>query len=257
VPALSLARRELRRFTRQRSRVIGALATPVVFWLLIGLGMGRSFAPPGASPASGYITYFFPGTILMIVLFTAIFSTISMIDDRREGFLQSVLIAPIPVRSIVLGKLLGGTVLATVQATVFLSVAPLLGIRLTVVSALLTVAVIAVLGFALTGLGLCIAWPMSSTQGFHAIMNLLLMPLWFLSGALFPATGAIGPVRYAMQINPLAYGLQTLRETIYWDQPPQAGIGVSSTMAAGITVCFALAMFGLACWIAQRSAGDN
>src|SRR5947199_10655932 len=97
LPAISLCRRELVRFLRQKHRVIGALATPTVVWLLIGAGMGRSFQAPGAgaSPTSGYMAYFFPGTVVMILLFTAIFSTISIIEDRREGFLQSVLVAPI------------------------------------------------------------------------------------------------------------------------------------------------------------------
>src|SRR5260221_14500904 len=93
----SLCKGELVRFLRQKHRIIGALATPIVFWLLIGAGMGRSFQAPGAgaSPTSGYMAYFFPGTVVMILLFTAIFSTISIIEDRREGFLQSVLVAPI------------------------------------------------------------------------------------------------------------------------------------------------------------------
>src|SRR2546421_11389638 len=95
LPALSLARREWVRFLRQRHRIVGALATPIVFWLLIGAGMGRSFQSPGGVGAGrGYMAYFFPGTVVMILLFTAIFSTISIIEDRREGFLQSVLVAP-------------------------------------------------------------------------------------------------------------------------------------------------------------------
>src|SRR6476620_5690612 len=94
LPALSLAKRELVRFLRQRHRIVGALATPIVFWLLIGGGMGHSFRASGPG-ASNYLQYFFPGTVLMILLFTAIFSTISIIEDRREGFLQSVLVAPL------------------------------------------------------------------------------------------------------------------------------------------------------------------
>ena len=124
LPALSLAQRELVRFIRQPNRVIGALATPIVFWLLIGAGMGHSFSGGGVTGDRGYMEYFFPGTIVMILLFTAIFSTISIIEDRREGFLQSVLVAPVPRMSIVLGKTLGGTVLATLQATLFLLLAP-------------------------------------------------------------------------------------------------------------------------------------
>src|SRR6478609_4620898 len=106
-PSFSLCRRELVRFVRQRNRIIGALATPLVFWLLIGLGMGRNFSAKEMPGGDNYLRFFFPGTIVMILLFTAIFSTISIIEDRREGFLQSVLVAPISPMVIVLGKVLG------------------------------------------------------------------------------------------------------------------------------------------------------
>src|SRR3954454_10281644 len=131
LPALSLCQRELVRFVRQPNRVIGALATPIVFWLLIGAGMGKSFRAEGTvgAESGGYMQYFFPGTILMVLLFTAIFSTISIIEDRREGFLQSVLVAPIPRMAIVLGKILGGTALAFGQGIIFLAFAPFLGIH--------------------------------------------------------------------------------------------------------------------------------
>src|SRR5689334_17355818 len=129
-PSLSLCHRELVRFLRQRHRIIGALATPIVFWLLLGAGMNRSFKSdvPGGE---NYLHYFFPGTVLMILLFTAIFSTISVIEDRREGFLQGVLVAPVSRMSIVLGKVLGGTILAFGQGMIFLILAPFVGINLT------------------------------------------------------------------------------------------------------------------------------
>src|SRR5436190_444611 len=165
LPAVSLAKRELVRFLRQRHRVIGAFATPIVFWLLIGGGMGRSFHAEGSSGA-GYMEYFFPGTILMILLFTAIFSTISIIEDRREGFLQSVLVAPIPRMAIVMGKVLGGTALAFGQGLIFLLLAPTVGIHLTLLSFLQSALLMLIVSFALTALGFCIAWRMSSTQGF-------------------------------------------------------------------------------------------
>src|SRR5205809_5538227 len=135
-PALSLCHRELVRFLRQRHRIVGALATPIVFWLLVGAGMNRSFQSdsPGGE---NYLHYFFPGTVLMILLFTAIFSTISVIEDRREGFLQGVLVAPVSRMSIVLGKTLGGTLLAFAQGLVFLILAPLIGIKLTFMSVVL------------------------------------------------------------------------------------------------------------------------
>ncbi len=109
LPAFSLCRRELVRFVRQPNRIVGALATPLVFWLLIGGGMGGSFA---GMRGETYIQFFFPGTLVMILLFTAIFSTISVIEDRREGFMQSVLVAPVSRQAVVLGKVLGGTILA-------------------------------------------------------------------------------------------------------------------------------------------------
>jgi ABC-2 type transport system permease protein len=239
LPALSLAQRELVRFVRQRNRIIGALATPLVFWLLIGAGMGRSFRAdvPGGD---NYLRYFFPGTVVMILLFTAIFSTISIIEDRREGFLQGVLVAPVSKMSIVLGKVLGGTVLAFGQGLIFLLLAPTVGITLTIGSVAITMLVMFVVAFALTALGVCIAWRMNSTQGFHAIMNLLLMPMWFLSGALFPAEGAVGGLSWVMRLNPLTYGLDALRKAMYF------GDAGSLVVSLAVSVVFAGVMFALA-----------
>jgi ABC-2 type transport system permease protein len=251
LPALSLCQRELVRFLRQRHRIIGALATPIVFWLLIGAGMGKSFHVSGIPAGGNYLQYFFPGTVLMILLFTAIFSTISIIEDRREGFLQSVLVAPVTTEAIVLGKVLGGTVLAFGQGLVFLLLAPLVGLKLSLAGFAAAAAVMLVVSFALTALGFCIAWRMASTQGFHAIMNLFLMPLWFLSGALFPPQNAWGGLRWLMRLNPLSYGLAGLWRAMY--------LGTDSTlttlpgwgMIAAVSVAFAAVLFVLASAIAH------
>ena len=259
LPALSLCQRELVRFLRQRNRVVGALLTPIVFWLLIGGGMGRSFTATSSAAGGdtrGYMHYFFPGTVLMILLFTAIFSTISVIEDRREGFLQSVLVAPVNRMSAVLGKVLGGTILAVGQAVIFLLLAPLVGVRFTTGGAALALVVMVLVAFALTCLGLVIAWRMSSTQGFHAIMNLFLMPMWFMSGALFPASGAWKGLRYVMLANPLTYGLAALRRAI---DPHEAGalglpgFGVSLL----VTVGFAVVMFVLAGRVAESTVAAD
>lgn len=249
LPALSLARRELVRFLRQKHRIIGALATPIVFWLLIGAGMGRSFS--AGAGGTTYLHYFYPGTVLMILLFTAIFSTISIIEDRKEGFLQSVLVAPISPMVIVLGKVLGGTALAFGQGLLFLALAPVVGFHFSVGSFLLALLVLFVLSFALTALGFCIAWPMSSTQGFHAIMNLFLMPLWFLSGALFPAEGAMGGLKYVVKANPLSYGLAALRRAM--DGSTQTNLAVD----LGVSVAFAVGLFVLASFVATRRIGAD
>ena len=258
LPAMSLCKRELVRFLRQKHRIIGALATPIVFWLLIGGGMGRSFQAPGgpANNAGGYMSYFFPGTVVMILLFTAIFSTISIIEDRREGFLQSVLVAPISPMVIVLGKVLGGTVLAFGQGLIFLALSPLIGFHYTILSLLSAMFMMFIMSFSLTALGFCIAWQMSSTQGFHAIMNLFLMPMWFLSGALFPSDGAWVGLAWAIRLNPLSYGLAGLRQSMQWtgSHPVQLG---GLPMCMGVSIFFAIIMFVLASRLAvKRVAAD-
>lgn len=255
LPAASLCWRELIRFVRQRSRIIGALATPILFWIVIGAGMGRSFRadmPGGAN----FIEYFFPGTLVMILLFTAIFAEISVIEDRREGFLQSVLVAPVSRMAIVLGKVLGGTLLASAQGILFLLLAPLVGIKLSAASFVVTAAVTLLVSFALAGLGFCIAWRMSSTQGFHVIMNLFLIPMWFLSGAMFPAEGARGVMRGLMSVNPLTYGVSAIRRALYLSTA--ADLRLPGWPACiGISVAFALAMFAISSLMAgQRVAAD-
>jgi ABC-2 type transport system permease protein len=246
LPAMSLCQRELVRFLRQRNRIIGALATPIVFWLLIGGGMGRSFSSSNVPGGGSYLQYFFPGTVLMILLFTAIFSTISIIEDRREGFLQSVLVAPVSRQAIVLGKVLGGTILAFGQGLIFLLLAPLIGLRLSLGGFFAASGMMFVIAFALTGLGFVIAWRMSSTQGFHAIMNLFLMPLWFLSGALFPPQNAWSGLRWLMRINPLSYGLAGLWRAIYFSEPDKVSLLPGWGLILAVSVGFAALMFLLA-----------
>src|SRR5262249_57965724 len=137
-----------------------------------------------------YLGYFFPGAVVMIVLFTAIFSMMSLIQDRNEGFLLSVLAAPVSRSSIVLGKVLGGATLAAIQGLFFLIFTPLVGVHPNLTAVAISGATIVMISFELTALGFAIAWPMDSPQAFHAIVNLILLPLWMLSGAFFPASGA-------------------------------------------------------------------
>jgi ABC-2 type transport system permease protein len=164
-----------------------------------------------------------------------------------------VLVAPVSRMSIVLGKVLGGTVLAFGQAFLFLLLAPTVGIHLSFVGFLGSLLMMLILAFALTALGFCIAWRMSSTQGFHAIMNLFLMPMWFLSGALFPPSGAAGFIRAVMMINPLTYGMEALRRAMYWGSASATsskmpGFGV----CLAISVSFAAGLMLLASLIAQK-----
>src|SRR5947199_824123 len=215
LPAYTLWLREIVRFYRQPTRVIGVIASPLVFWLVIGSGFGTSFRAGQGAGREHYLDYFYPGALIMIVLFTSIFTMMSVIEDRKEGFLLSVLTAPVPRSAIVLGKVLGGTTLSAIQGLIFLAFAPLIALRISVGDLLLVIVTVFLVSFALTALGFAIAWRMDSTQGFHAIINLFLIPLWLLSGALFPVSGASGWIRWLMQVNPLTYGLDALQLVMF------------------------------------------
>jgi len=254
--AWSLWRREVVRFLRQRSRIVGALGTPIVFWLLIGSGLRESFTT-GSGGAAGtksinYLEYFFPGTMVMIVLFTAIFATISVIEDRQEGFLQAVVASPASRSAIVVGKVLGSATLAFLQAMIFLLLAIPTGMPLSGSAFLATAGVVVLVSLGLSALGLLIAWPMDSTQGFHAVMNLFLMPMWLLSGALFPASGASGWLAWIMALNPLTYGLAALRRALYPDGGGATEAVPSMGVSLIVTVAFAVVMIVLSSRVVHR-----
>lgn len=254
----SLWQRELVRFFRQRSRVIGAVLPPVLFWFLIGSGLGTSFkldSMPGCPLGDGnYLQYFFPGTVALIVLFTAIFSTISVIEDRHEGFLQSVLVAPLSREGLALGKVMGGTTLAFLQAGAFLCLLPLTGMSVELSQLPFLLADLLIVAFGLTSLGFFLAWKLDSTQGFHAIMNLFLIPMWLLSGALFPLSGAPAWLRVAMHANPLTYGVSALQMTFRVDGQPLAPGVVGAGACLLISGAFAILMFGF-CLVSVRKRG--
>lgn len=247
----TLWKRELVRFFRQPSRIAGAAGSPLIFWVLIGSGLSGSFRLPGGPADLDYLEYFFPGTMVLTLLFAAIFSTISVIEDRNQGFLQGVLVAPVPRASIAGGKVLGGATLAWLQSVVFLALAPLSGIRLTLASVLAAAGVLAVLGIALTAVGFAFAWMVDSVQGFHAVMNLLLVPMWLLSGAFFPPSGAPGWLAAVMRANPLTYGVAALRWALY-GSPPEAGMP-GPAAAVAVTVLAAALAFGFDLLVLRRS----
>lgn len=253
LPVATLLWREVVRFRRQRSRLVGAFAQPLVLWLLLGAGLSASFRPPGTPEGTGYVEYFYPGIIALVLLFTAIFATISTVEDRREGFLQGVLVAPVARSSIVMGQVLGGTTLAVFQGVLVLLLAPLAGISLSALSVLSVVAVMFLVSFSLTSLGLIIAWRMDSIQGFHAIMNLILIPIWLLSGAFFPASGVPAWLVWAMRLDPLTYGMAALRWCLYLENPAAAGKVPPLVPSLVITLAFCVLAFLAATGAARRS----
>jgi len=248
LPSFTLWWREIVRFYRQPGRVVGVLASPLVFWAVLGSGFGTSFRSGGGAGQQHYLDYSYPGILILIVLFTSIFTMMSVIEDRKEGFLLSVLVAPVPRTAIVLGKVLGGTTLAAVQGLIFLIFAPFAGVHLNPIQILLVAVVVFLVSFSLTALGFAIAWPMDSTQAFHGIVNLFLIPLWLLSGALFPISGASGWIRVIMRVNPLTYGVEALRVLLY----PGADSDFQLTSAIATLVLFSFVMFGIALLVANR-----
>lgn len=253
-----LAKREWVRFFRQRNRVIGALLQPILFWLLFGTGMHSAFR----GGEQDFMTYYLPGTLTLIVLFTAIFTTISVIEDRKEGFLQNVLVAPVPRWTIVAGKVLGGGAIAWVQSLIFLALMLLIG-KVALSFALGgVVALLALASLALTALGLFFAWPMESTQGFHAIMSVVLMPMWLLSGAFFPVPlaeqGAMGQtaMHWVMRLNPLSYIVAGLRSLLAESSLSQMWLPSLWTNWL-ISSLFLVLAFAAAWWMVLRPAkGD-
>jgi ABC-2 type transport system permease protein len=248
LPAFTLWWREIVRFYRQKSRVVGVLASPLVFWIVLGSGFGSSFRSGAGQAQEHYMDYFYPGTLILIVLFTSIFAMMSLIEDRQEGFLLSVMVAPVPRSAIVLGKVLGGTTLAAIQGMIFLIFAPFAGVHLNLLQVLSVAVVVFLVSFALTALGFAIAWPMDSTSAFHGIINLFLIPLWLLSGALFPLSGASGWIRVLMYLNPLTYGVEALRDLLY------PGMDTKFPLPSSIAtlLLFSLVMFSLAFLMANR-----
>ncbi|MBC8290662.1 MAG: ABC transporter permease [Planctomycetes bacterium] len=222
----TLSRREIVRFLRQRSRLIGALAQPLVFWVLFGAGLHGSFqAPDWADSSMSYQEYFFPGIAILILMFTAIFASISIIEDRHEGFLQGVLVSPVSRPALVVGKLTGGTILAVGQALLFLGIgfglsltglAPGMTLNVSFLGGVAVFLFLCLQAFSLSAMGFLIAWRLDSVQGFHAIMSVVLMPMWLVSGAFFPGGGS-AILDWVIRLNPLTYGVAGLRRLLYSD----------------------------------------
>lgn len=224
LPAATLWQREMLRFWRQKSRVMSVVASPLVFWLLIGYG-------------SNDLARYYSGTLVLTVMFSAIFSTISIIEDRREGFLLSMLVSPASRTSLVLGKILGAATLGWIQGLLLLAFAPLAGVSINLLEVFWVVAAMFLISFTLTGLGFAIAWKMDSTAAFHGIMMLLLVPMWMVSGALFPMATAHGWVKALMWVNPLTYSISLLNYTLGL---PNATPGPVESLT--ITIAFGLAL---------------
>jgi ABC-2 type transport system permease protein len=201
--------REIKRYLRSKSRIIGSLGQPLLFLLAFGYGFGGIFSAAGQG---SYIQFLAPGIICMSIIFSAIFGGIQIIWDRQFGFLKETLVAPVSRLAIMLGRTLGGATVATLQGCIVLVITLFVGFHpyswLLLVPAVLIMFLIATL---FAALGLMIGSLLSDMQGFQLIMNFLVMPLFFLSGALFPLKGLPTIVTWITQADPLTYGVDILR----------------------------------------------
>jgi ABC-2 type transport system permease protein len=248
-----LWKRDIVRFFRQRSRVVGAALQPLILWLVIGSGMSGSFRIPGA-PQLGYLEYFYPGVLVMVVLFTSIFATSSLIEDRQQGFMQAMLVGPATPSAIVVGKTLGGCTVALIQAGLFLLFAPWVGFPWLHVDWPALALSLLLVSVALNSLGFTLAWLLNSIQGYLALMNVVLIPMWVLSGAMFPGTG--GWMLWAMKLNPVSYAVTAVRRALYGGTLPHGvGLpGVTRWQELAVVAGFCALSLTLATTAARRRA---
>jgi ABC-2 type transport system permease protein len=201
--------RSVKRYVRSKPRIIAALGQPLLFLIALGFGFGPIFQKAGQG---NYIQFLAPGVIAMTILFTAIFSGIELIWDRQFGFLKETLVAPVPRILVMIGRTLGGATIAMIQGLIVVVICFAVGFRVTDYSKLpIAFAVMILIAIMFTALGTAIASILSDFQGFQLIMNFLVMPIFFLSGALFPLTNLPKVLDVIASIDPLSYGVDGLR----------------------------------------------
>ncbi|MDH4161571.1 MAG: ABC transporter permease [Nitrospirota bacterium] len=219
-PIYVICLREFKKFFREKSRLLGTLARPVLWLFVVGNGMNSLIRP---QVGFSYLQFIFPGMIGMTILFSSIFSSISIVWDREFGFMKEMLVAPISRVSIVIGKAISGTFISVAQAVIIMVLIPFLGIHLTVLQFIEVVLVSILVSFCITSLGILIAARLTSFDGFNIIMNFLVMPMLFLSGAMYPVTSLPTALRYLTHVNPLTYGIDAFKHVLLRNSAPPLG----------------------------------
>lgn len=260
--------REVLRYWRNKSRIVSSFGRPILFLFVFGSGLSPSMGGFAGGTSGGgvdYVKFMFPGIIGMTVLMTSLMSGISVVWDREFGFLKEILVAPVSRATVTLGKTLGGSTVAMIQGTLMLIFAPLIGVDLSLGLVLGLWPLMFLMAFAMTSLGILIAARLKSIESFGTIMNFLIMPLFFLSGALFPLRGLPAWISFLVRINPLTYAVDSLRQVVFGAiglpeaaraMLPQYGLGVTvfgHSMAihedAMVVAGFGALMIVLAVWM--------
>ncbi|MFZ6017179.1 MAG: ABC transporter permease [Nitrospirota bacterium] len=204
--------REFKKFIRERSRLFSAIARPLLWLFIVGAGLSRLISPDTGVP---YIQFIFPGILGMTILFSSIFSSISIIWDKEFGFLKEILVAPVSRLSIVIGKALSGTVVSTIQAVIILALFPFIGFKLSLLQFIGVILICASISFSISTFGIVLATFYESYESFSVIMNFIVMPMFFLSGAMYPVKLLPEILRICAKINPLTYGIDAMKHMLF------------------------------------------
>ena len=251
--ALALWRREMIRFGRQPSRVVGVVLQPLLVWGIAALGFSGIFHFPGVDQLRA-AQFFFPGIIVMMLLFNGIFSTISVIEDRQAGFLQAALAGPSARAGIVIGKILSSLTVGLGQCALFLCLAPFAGFNLAATHWPLLVVAVVLTASGCTLIGMIMAWRLKTSSAYHALMSALLLPGWFLSGAVFPLPNA-APWGLLLRLNPFAWMVDLTRAAVYGPELPS---GLAEVMwPVPQTLCCLLGLVLICGGISLRQVGGR
>ncbi len=242
-PIYVICIREFIKFFREKSRLLGTLARPVLWLFVVGNGMNALIKP---HVGISYLQFIFPGMIGMTILFSSIFSSISIVWDRDFGFMKEMLVAPISRVSIVIGKAISGTLISVAQAVIILVLIPFLGLHVTFAQIVEVVMVAVLVSFCITSLGILIAARLTSFDGFIIIMNFLVMPMLFLSGAMYPVTSMPVALRHLTQVNPLTYGVDAFKHVLLRNSAPPLGPEFSLFLDLVLIVAISGVMLALA-----------
>lgn len=226
--------REFKKFVREKTRLFSVIARPLLWLFLVGGGMSR-LVPAGEGVT--YIQFIFPGIIGMTILFSSIFSSISIIWDKEFGFMKEILVAPVSRFSVVIGKATSGMMLSTIQAVIVLGLFPFLGLQMGIVQVAAVILICAVLGFAIAAFGILLASFYDSYESFSVIMNFIVMPMFFLSGAMYPVKLLPWILQILAKLNPLTYGIDALKNVIF---PYETGrMGADFPLFLDVTIIIA------------------
>ncbi|MCK4267735.1 MAG: ABC transporter permease [Actinomycetia bacterium] len=244
--------RDLIRYRRDKYRLISSLAQPALFLFVFGNGLARGLAIDVQRTGGGqesYVSFIFPGIIGMTLLFTSVFTAVSIVWDREFGFLKEVMVAPISRWSIAVGKALGGSTVALIQGVIVLLLAPFLGLHLSFLTLIALVPLMYLISISLTSMGIVIAVKMETMEGFQMILNFLVMPIFVLSGAMFPLSSLPPWLTVLTRVNPLTYGVDALRGLMLGPSLAEFSLGFDVMLLS----IFAVIMMFFAVFLFNRS----